>query len=180
MTESIISMKVLFLGQKPIVEGISRRITESFDNFGSLSDYVCKTLVSTDKYLLLIPSDQLENLLHDPIYEFPQVQTVFVYQNGAQTFQRNENPYRKIRFYSRSDLFRMLDKSFIDIAINLSSPVDRQAIDEFASSVSERVSTKRPSNYPSRDQIELHYDGRLVWTIDSIREKIGQDRNSIS
>lgn len=197
MSESGLVAQILFLGHQQFIGGTSWQITKSFKEFQPFANHICTTLSSTDKYLLIMSSDHLENLLHDPIYEFPQVQIIFVYYNGNKSLTTNGNRFNKIIFCHQCELLRELDKLFINYAIGWLRPINRQAITEFASSVNERVSAKRPSNlsqpvsqssptinYTNVElcQIELHIDnrmiasidGRLVWKLDSFREKMSR------
>ena len=180
--------KVLFLGNKPILRNVSRRVNQSFNEFKLFINYIYSNLSSTDKYLLIIPGEYLESLLCDPVYEFPQVQSIFVYDDDKKSFQRNDNRYKKLVFCREFELFQVLDRIFIDNAIDRSRPIDRQAVNDFTSTITERILSKRPTSQTINDairEIESHSDdgiihsvnGSLVWKIDSVREKI--DRHQI-
>jgi len=177
--------KVLFLGNKPILRNVSRRVNQSFNEFKLFINYIYSNLSSTDKYLLIIPGEYLESLLCDPVYEFPQVQSIFVYDDDKKSFQRNDNRYKKLVFCREFELFQVLDHIFIDNAIDRSRPIDRQAVNDFTSTITERILSKRPTSQTINDairEIESHSDdgiihsvnGSLVWKIDSVREKIGR------
>jgi hypothetical protein len=142
------SEKVLLVWRKPILENISSPVTKLFTHVLALNQYVCKSIKTTDIFLLIIPRTDLEDLLNDPVYKFPQVKVIYVYYDNNKSFERDQayyqNQHIKLRFCHEHDIAKELDKPMIDNAVHPSRPIDRTAINSFASSVTERVSAKRP------------------------------------
>jgi len=149
-----ISKQILLLWRKTIPQSIPFPVNKLFKRLLRLNQYVCKNLTKTDIYLLIIPHGDLEDLLNDPVFQFPQVKLVYVYYENNKSFERDQIElqyrHRKLRFCHERDLPRELGKPIIDNAVDPSRPIDRVAIDSFASSVTERLSTKRPTTSSRR------------------------------
>jgi len=143
------SQKILLVWRKPISETKAFSVTGSFKDLLALNQYVCQTITTTDIFLLIIPHIDLEDLLNDPVYKFSQVKVIYVYYDNNESFEPDqayyENRYTKLRFCYERDLAKELDKPKIDNAVHRSGTIDRTAINSFASSVTQRVSAKRPS-----------------------------------
>lgn len=153
------SEQILIVWPKPSTEMIRFSFTASFTEFLLLSRYVCAAIKTADAFLLIIPLADLPNLLNDPIYKFRQVKTIYVYHDNNISFDRNYFEARcpKLRFCYESDLIRELERPMIDNALNSSRSIDRTAITSFASSVSQRVSAKRPrTTQEALHSVSLH------------------------
>ncbi len=124
-------------------------ITVFFTILLKMNQYVCKNITTTDHFFLIIPRTDLEGLLQDPVYRFPQVKVIYVYYKNHHSYQHDQvyfqNRYPKLRFCHERDLPKEFGRSMIDIAIHTSRPIDRTAISSFASSVVERISAKLPT-----------------------------------
>lgn len=140
--------KVLLVWRKPISENISFFFNVLFTHLLALNQYVCKAITTTDIFLLIIPRTDLQDLLNDPVYKFPQVKIIYVYYDNNKSFDQDQvyyqSRYIKLRFCHERDIAKELDKPKINNAIHPSRSIDRTAINSFASSVTQRVSAKRP------------------------------------
>jgi hypothetical protein len=152
------STQILLLYRKRIPQSIPFPIDKLFQQLLPLNQYVCKNLTITDVYLLIIPRGDLADLLNDPVFYFPQVKLVYVYYENNESFERDQVQFQglhpKLRFCHERDLPKELDKPVIDNAVDPSRPIDRVAINYFASSVTQRLSTKRPATIGRRPSIQ--------------------------
>jgi hypothetical protein len=143
------SKKILLLWPESNTKNIPFPVTKLFRHLLPLNQYVCKNIIVTDIYLLIIPHADLNDLLNDPVSKFPQVQVIYVYYENNKSYEQDQINYQnrcsKLRFCHERDLPKELDKPKIDNAVDPSRPIDRAAINSFASSVTQRLSAKRPS-----------------------------------
>jgi hypothetical protein len=164
--------EVLLLWPKSIAEKIQFAFTFMFFNLIGLSQYVSEKIKTSDKFIIVAPSDHLEDLLNDPVYKFPQVQFVYVsYKNNKELKQhedRFKNGYPKLRFYHEDDLPARLDKFAVDNAIQESNAAQ---INDLASEIAQRVSAKRPRSTRRRSPVSTQKHGFSVQNIEQIDPK---------
>jgi hypothetical protein len=118
-----------------------------FMNLIDLIQHVSKKITTTEKFILVVPGDDLEDFLNSSIYAFPQIRFVYVYYNHSHELKQHkdrfEKQYPKLRFYHEDELPIQLDKTKIDNIIDGSNPIDTLEIKSLAGTIAQRVSTKR-------------------------------------
>ncbi|CAF4791113.1 unnamed protein product, partial [Rotaria sp. Silwood1] len=108
--------------------------------------------------LVVVSSDALKILLNDQIYDFPQVELIYVYYDNDSDFERDKNAYQikysKIQFiHERKVETQIVEGIMADHAISPSRPIEHETIHDVASSIEQRIIAKR-SNTNSRHSPE--------------------------
>jgi hypothetical protein len=138
--------EVLLLWPESIAENIRFSFTLMFMHLIDLIQHVSKKITTTEKFILVVPGDHLEDFIHNSIYGFPQVRFVYLYYNHTNELKQHkdcfEKQYPKLRFYHKDELPIQLDITKIDNIIDGSNPIDTLSIKSFAASIAQRVSTK--------------------------------------
>jgi len=146
--------EVLLLWPKSITENIRFPFTLMFINLIGLIQHVSKKITTSEKFILVVPGDHLEDFLNNSIYAFPQIRFVYVYYNHSDELKQHkdrfEQQYQKLRFYHEDELPIQLDKTKIDNIIDGSNPIDTLSIKSFAATIAQRVSTKLSRTSPRR------------------------------
>ncbi|CAF4886867.1 unnamed protein product [Rotaria sp. Silwood1] len=150
--------KVLVLWSKPMTQNIISSSAIFFVHLVPLINHLCKNITKVDKFILVVSSDALKILLNDQIYDFPQVELIYVYYDNDSDFERDKNAYQikysKIQFiHERKVETQIVEGIMADHAISPSRPIEHETIHDVASSIEQRIIAKR-SNTNSRHSPE--------------------------
>ncbi|CAF1352902.1 unnamed protein product [Rotaria sp. Silwood1] len=108
--------------------------------------YASKHINEVDKFLLIVSGDILSLLLDDPIYNYPQVKTIYVYYSNDHDLERDKNAYQikyaKLRFFHENVKTQIIGKLMVDYAINSPRSIEHETLDSAVSSIEQRISTK--------------------------------------
>ena len=107
-------IKYLLVCPLPVPDKIRALFTMVFVDIFGLINYTCQVLTKTDIFHLMIPQDCLEQLLEDPICQFPQVVRITVICYSLNELSRSKpcfvSGFEKIRLCTINDVLKTMGK----------------------------------------------------------------------
>jgi hypothetical protein len=163
------SNEFLLLRHKPIMaEIIKLTRPELFSDLSELIEHIRKKFAENVVLHLIIPDSDVEKILKDPVYHFPQVRHIYIYCENMKDLDNHQTELKK----KYPKLIFCLEDSHIpavteatDNAVHPLRPLDWVPVDDVTSFNTQRLLAKK-SNSDNRDSSPVL--GRSVEHVNTI------------
>jgi hypothetical protein len=141
------SVEVLFMGSKSIIGEISGLPIILFTQILDLIKYLAGNINSVDRFVLIVPSDCIDQLRNDPIYIFRQTRKIYIYYDNDSDLNRDkariQNEHEKLVFCYKRNLSALVQKFKTDTANSIPGSNSQATVYDVALSYNQRLLAKR-------------------------------------
>ena len=162
------STRILFLESTiPRGEFIKQLADMVFTQSNLMFKHVGENIIYCDKFILIIPYDELVNLLDDPVFQFEQVQLVHVYCGDGTDLKNylidNIEHLHKLRFCHQWQLESILKKLKADNVVDSQGSNYLPRLKDIVSTFKSNIVQKRSSSFSAESPKpkRLHMDNYL-------------------
>jgi hypothetical protein len=149
--------KDLLVWPMPIRKEIRALFTMVFTGVFGLINYICRNLIKTDTFHLVIPLSCLKQLIKDRIHEFCQVVRIDVICDSIRELSQIQPllafGFKKIKFYTINKALILWEIAVRERRLITSSSINEMIKDGIISMMQARIAAKRSDRSSPRFQI---------------------------